>query len=350
MNYREALKILGLPDPPTPIEAKKSFRQKALRYHPDKNPDNSHAVRQFLLLTEAYNYLIKNFNKWASTKRGPVKEAEKKVTVEDLEDIFDDIFGFTREDRILGLQNPQILDLSLIDLALGARVRVHLEVYEKCSQCGGSGAQKNTLATICTYCFGSGQIKVSVEQTDKFKICPRCEGRGRKVSHPCSHCNGFGRQRRYKRQEVEIPQGLIPGNVYTLHSYDLKTKKKSDLFIRPHIKLHPLFKVEKSDILCEYPVSKQIAEKGGILDIPTLWGWTQLKIPAEAESGQWVVLHGWGLYTSTAKKKKGDLKIRLKVVSHRVMKKRQKSFLKQVADKNRAYGAQKISFWKRLFR
>lgn len=321
----------------------------ALRYHPDKNPDNPSAVEQFRRVTAAYNHLIKNFKAWAPVSAKPPKGPVKQVTVEDLEDIFDDIFGFTREDRILGLQNPQDLKLNLIDFAFGVRKLARLEVYDKCRQCRGSGAQKNTPSTICTYCFGSGQIKLGSDQEPTFKICPRCGGRGRKVTHACPACNGFGRMQSFRKQEVEIPPGLHPDQAYTLHAKDARSTKKSDLFIRPRLTPHPLFKVEKSDILCEYPLARKRAEKGGVIDFPTLWGWTRLTIPPQSRSGQVIKMKGWGLYTNPSKKRRGDLHVRLKLFPEKTAAKNSTLFLKKVALNNQAYGNSKGSWWKKLF-
>ena len=236
MNYLQALKLLGLKDPPQPQEVKKAYHSLALKYHPDRNPDNAAAADRFRECTEAYNALILNFKKWVGKEEPFPTTVSKTERVKDLEDIFDDIFGFTREDRILGLQRPQEIEVTPLELAHGARKKARLIGYEKCRLCGGSGAASNSHAVICTYCFGSGQIETTYGNEIQWKICPRCEGRGRKVSHPCSPCNGFGRMEVQKKQEVEIPVGLIPGIAYTIKSTDLSTGRKLHALVRLKVK------------------------------------------------------------------------------------------------------------------
>src|SRR3990167_3110567 len=112
MNYHNALKILDLSDPPTPAQVKKQFRALALQYHPDRNPDDLKAVDLFRQCTEAYNYLLEHVVQWAgsvSKESASSSPINSQVLVEDLEDIFDDIFGFSRQGRILGVQKPQTL-------------------------------------------------------------------------------------------------------------------------------------------------------------------------------------------------------------------------------------------------
>ncbi|MBI4411883.1 MAG: J domain-containing protein [Deltaproteobacteria bacterium] len=250
MNYHQALKILSLKDPPKPQEVKKAYHRLALKYHPDRNPENastpsgdpppgtscSAAAESFRECTEAYNYLVCNLKKWAGKGDSSPTAASKTATVKDLEDIFDDIFGFSREDRVLGLQKPQDMEITHRELAHGVRKKARLIGYEKCRLCRGSGSASNSHAAICTYCFGSGQIKTTYGNETRWKVCPRCEGRGRKVSHPCSSCNGFGRMEVLRKQEVEIPAGLSAGFAYTLRSTDLSTGQKLHALVRLKVK------------------------------------------------------------------------------------------------------------------
>jgi molecular chaperone DnaJ len=158
LNYHQALTTLHLPDPPAPHEVKKAYRKLALQYHPDKNPDDQTSVSQFRLCTEAYNYLISHSDQWISKQEAPLKVSP---AVEDFDDIFDDIFGFSRSERILGFEEPQILSITLAELLEGVSKKIRLVVFERCSSCKGLGAAKNSHATICTYCFGGGRISVS---------------------------------------------------------------------------------------------------------------------------------------------------------------------------------------------
>ena len=163
MNIEEALQVLGLKGSPSLIQLKKSFRALALIHHPDRNPDNPSSAHQFRHITEAYNFLIENYQSIpADEPRSPPGE------VIDAVDIFDDIFGFTRDGRIPGFKNR--------------------EKMKKCADCSGSGASGGIPSPICTHCFGSGQIRTGKGP----KICPPCGGRGRQAKSRCLTCDGFG--------------------------------------------------------------------------------------------------------------------------------------------------------------
>lgn len=260
MNYNEALQILGVSNPPALNQVKKSYRQLALQYHPDRNSGNPAASDHFRTITEAYNFIVEFTEKWGEDGvpvARPLPSSASPVRVEDTADVFDDIFGFTREDRIMGYQFPQLLWLTQAELTRGAKKKIHLFSYEKCSSCLGSGSEGKRLATICTYCFGGGRITAGLEK--KKKICPKCGGRGRQVKKPCARCNGFGRIGKKRRQEVDIPASLSAGKEYTLHARDLKTGKKLDVFVRAELKKPSFFTIENGNVLCNNPFTRLFA-------------------------------------------------------------------------------------------
>lgn len=348
MNYQEALKILHLTDPPSVVEAKTSYRSIALQFHPDRNPNNQIAEEQFRLATEAYNYLVHHFKSWRSDEGRDHRGVRSIEPIADFEDIFDDIFGFTREDRILGYQTPEDLTLTLLEFAYGVRKRIKLLTYKKCHVCEGRGSSRQDSVTLCTYCFGSGQIQ-SHQNDHAMKICPKCYGRGRKIKYVCSCCNGFGRESKKSLQKIVIPAGLTEGKACTQHSEDQDTGQQHDLFIRPLIQFHPVFTVDKYDLLCEYPVSEQVARDGAILDFPSLWGWMRVDIPASSTHQSQLVLDGHGLISHPGGGKRGRLVITLLVCPDSQAGRKQKTILRQVMKGNPAYASGKKSWWKKIF-
>lgn len=310
MNLKQALKVLGLPDSPTTPSVKKAYRGLALRYHPDRNENNPLALDRFREATEAYNFLVEHL-KFPQPKTTARAKVASVSVVEDFEDIFDDIFGFTRQDRILGYQEPQKLEVTLFDLAFGGLKQVKLTAYEKCVFCKGNGAEKNTPVTICNYCFGAGQIKAGPVGEETFKLCPRCEGRGRKIARVCLVCKGFGRVGRMLTQQIKLPRGLIAGRSYTLHATVTKSGHATDLFIKPLLKTSPVFRVENSDILCEYPVAFSVAKKGGGMKLVWLWGMVAFKIPPGSRAGDEITVPGQGLPIAPGAKAHGSLRLRL---------------------------------------
>lgn len=349
MNFYQAIQILKISSTPKPEEIKKAYRQLALKYHPDRNPDNEEAIGLFRECSEAYHYLIHHMNEWFFSETDQKKQTSQEL-IQDFEDIFDDIFGFTKEDRIIGYHDPQDFFLTLPELAFGVTKRQKLISYEKCSQCAGTGGAYKAGANICTYCFGGGQIFwTTPENEKKNKKCPKCFGRGRNVKKSCKRCDGYGRLKVYQLQEVVFPRGLTPNKDYTLHSRDLKKNQLLDLYVKPRVKNHPVFQVESCYLVCQYPVTNGVAQKGGKVRFPGLWGWIELTIPPQTKSGYVLEMPGEGLFEAPVKTKRGDLKIILKVLGQKKALKMAKKFLNEVSQDNPVYGNIKKSWWRRLF-
>lgn len=330
MNYPQALRILELANPPSPQEVKSSFRKLALRYHPDRNPNNPTATTRFRECAEAYNYLVQHDHEWYQPERETQSPAQGPAII-DLADIFDDIFGFTREGRILGFQEPEEIILSLVELAHGVSKKGKFGAYKKCHGCGGTGAYQHSPATICTYCFGSGRIKRSYGFDEENKICPKCEGRGRHIRKTCPPCNGHGRIRIRRRQEVSIPPGFKPGEVYTVHSRDLNTNEIYDLFVRIGIPAWEGIHIENENVLCEYPLSQKLAQQGGVIGFFWLWGNIQATIPCPMPGGHRVVLKGCGLPSEPCRNKKGDLILSFRLLPEKEARRALKRFHKNLS-------------------
>jgi len=341
MDYKKALTILDLPDPPTPLQLKKSYRALALKYHPDRNPDKT-VVHHFQECTAAYNYLLKNVDKWS---HGTVSVQEKQAIVTDLEDIFDDIFGFSRDERVLGAQPPQTILLSQVQLAYGVELEDKLVAFEKCPNCQGAGASSGIRAAICTHCFGAGRITVYGDGEDSFRPCPKCQGRGRNTKDPCGRCDGFGRLRRVCRQRASIPAGLLPGQVYTVSSTDMRHGTRFDLFISPQLD-SAFLTAEGSNLYSEWYLDRNLAKEGGQTPIPTLWGWETLTVPAGLTEDDRLVQRGAGLWKNVVKGQKGDWILSPRLVGAGAARRFSKKILSEMMEENRAYGESIKPWWK----
>lgn len=354
MNYKEALKTLDLPDPPKPNEVKKAYRKFALQFHPDKNPDDPAAVVQFRVCTEAYNYLISHVEEWAPKEAAP---STKGPVVDDFSDIFDDIFGFSRNERVLGFEDPQEMSVTLSELVHGVTKKERLQVFERCAACKGIGALKNSHATICTYCFGGGRIKLG----EGFKKCPKCQGRGRHITHPCAICHGFGRIRKKALQKIHLAAGFALNTSYTVSTFsadsadsahsvpDGASGQKFDVFVRLALFPSRVFAVESYDIVCEYPVGQTLAESGGTVKIPGPRGWVALTVPSQSREGLELCAANQGLQTGPSLPTKGNLRVHLKIVPDKRQEKEAELFLKKVAAEIPSLYRNKKSWWRRVF-
>lgn len=324
---------MELAHPPSPQEVKSAFRKLALLHHPDRNQDNPTASALFREAAEAYNHLIGHPEEWLPRPEGSQAQAPDETfpQIIDVADIFDDIFGFTREGRVLGFQQPQEITLTLIEMAHGVVRRGKFSAFEKCSSCEGTGSGNKNPATICTYCFGQGQIRQSQGNENILKLCPRCEGRGRLIKKECAMCRGFGRTPVTRLQEAKIPPGFKPSGLYTIKSRDLKSEKKYDLFVRVRPARMDGIGVEMSDIVCEYPLSEKVAHDGGEIKFPWLWGEVVVSFPKGTPPDLIRVVPGHGLPSEPSGTKRGDLKIIFRRQSDRRAKRALKIFRKNIA-------------------
>ncbi len=264
-----------------------------------------------------------------------------------MDDIFDDIFGFTSSDRILGYKPPQMIELSLAQIVHGDTLRLKVKAYEKCTDCQGNGASSGRSA-LCVYCFGSGVILTPDSAgINAQKICEKCLGRGRTILHVCSTCDGFGRLEVYRLQEIKIPSGTLPGNTFTFHSLDVESGRSLDVYAHVQFLGHPVFVVENSTLLCDYPVTLEMAKSGALVDVPSYWGWVKVKIPAGVSEGDWVVIGEHGLSVRPGGSQKGDLKIRIRILND----KKRRRFVKRMTDLLAGECPQysKRSLWQRLW-
>lgn len=323
MNYKDAIQILGLHSLRSSIELKNAFRRYALQHHPDRNPNKSdEAFRQGV---QAYEFLIAHPGEWRPISEPP----------EDFEDIFEDLFGFTSQDRILGYRPSEAISLDIFELICGAEKTVRLSAYKPCEPCGGNGALGRV--RVCTYCFGCGKI----EREGESKVCPRCGGRGRAIQERCLSCDGYGRKKIFSRQRLTIPKGLKPDGLFTLHSVDLASNQVLDVFLKVQLKPHPVFTVENSDILCDYPISQSVADMGGVVRVPGPLGWSELVVPPEQKTGLVLRVAGLGLQGS------GDLVLRLMVVSDKRIRRIFRNFTEKAIYGNPRYGERR-SRWKKF--
>lgn len=313
MNLKTALKILEITSFAGPDDIKTGFRRLAHAWHPDKNPDPKSDVK-FRELVVAYEFLKDNLSLVYQHFDLKIPSSRKVLptaaaVIENLDDIFDDIFGFSKSGRILGYQEPQNLELKLEELFFGARFHRTLTAYEKCSACLGLGAEDGGSTKICRYCFGKGML---VNESGKQSFCQKCRGRGRQIANPCTTCRGFGRLKCREKVEIVIPVGLKPGQMYTLDAMHAKTGQKYELFINPVLVKHDIFQIENYDLVCEYPVDFQKMSAGGVIQVATFLGKRAITLPRDARDGDILRIPQAGLYKDATKKNQGDLRVILR--------------------------------------
>ena len=312
MSKRDYYEVLGVNRDAGDDEIKKAYRKLAMKYHPDRNPDNKEAEEKFKEAKEAYEMLSDPQKKAAYDRYGhagvdPSMGAGPGAQGFDgfadaFGDIFGDLFGGGgrggRSNVYRGADLRYNLEITLEEAARGAEKTIRIPTVEECGTCHGSGAKPGTHPKPCPTCQGHGQVRMqqgffSIQQT-----CPKCHGSGKIIPDPCRDCGGAGRTKKQKTLEVKIPAGIDDGMRLRHAGHGepgLNGGPPGDLYVEIHIRKHAVFERDHDDLHCEMPISITTAALGGEIEIPTLEGMARLKIPAETQSGKVFRLRGKGI-------------------------------------------------------
>ena len=346
MSKRDYYEVLGVNRDAGDDEIKKAYRKLAMKYHPDRNPDNKEAEEKFKEAKEAYEMLSDPQKKAAydryghagvdpSMGAGPGAQGFEGGFADAFGDIFGDLFGGGgrggRSNVYRGADLRYNLEITLEEAARGAEKTIRIPTVEECGSCHGSGAKPGTQPKTCPTCSGQGQVRVqqgffSIQQT-----CPKCHGSGKIIPDPCRDCGGAGRVKKHKTLEVKIPAGIDEGMRLRHGGHGepgVNGGPAGDLYVEIHIRKHAVFEREHDDLHCEMPVSFSTAALGGEIEIPTLDGMARLKIPAETQSGKVFRLRGKGI-KNVRSHANGDLLCHVVVETPVSLTERQKELLRE---------------------
>ena len=350
MAKRDLYEVLGVNRDASEDEMKKAYRKLAMKYHPDRNPDNKEAEEKFKEAKEAYEILT-DANKRAAYDRYGHDGVNPQMGggaggqgfdgfADAFGDIFGDIFGGGggggrgRSNVYRGADLRYNLEISLEEAARGAEKTIRIPAQEECGACHGSGAKPGTQPKTCPTCGGAGQVRIqqgffSIQQT-----CPKCHGSGRIIPEPCTTCGGAGRVKRQKTLEVKIPAGIDDG-MRLRHGGQgepgVNGGPAGDLYVEIHIKQHPVFQRDGDDLHCEMPISFTTAALGGEIEIPTLDGAANIRIPAETQSAKVFRLRGKGI-RNVRTHAPGDLMVHVIVETPVKLTDRQKELLREFGE------------------
>ena len=345
MSKRDYYEVLGGNRDAGDDEIKKAYRKLAMKFHPDRNPDNKDAEEKFKEAKEAYEMLSDPQKKAAYDRYGhagvdPSMGAGPGAQGFDgfadaFGDIFGDLFGGGgrggRSNVYRGADLRYNLEITLEEAARGAEKTIRIPTVEECGTCHGSGAKPGTHPKPCPTCQGHGQVRVqqgffSIQQT-----CPKCHGSGKIIPDPCRDCGGAGRTKKQKTLEVKIPAGIDDGMRLRHAGHGepgLNGGPPGDLYVEIHIRKHAVFERDHDDLHCEMPISITTAALGGEIEIPTLEGMARLKIPAETQSGKVFRLRGKGI-KNVRSHVHGDLMCHVVVETPVNLTERQKELLRE---------------------
>ena len=347
MAKRDYYEVLGVNRDASDDEIKKVYRKLAMKFHPDRNPDNPKAEEQFKEAKEAYEILSDKQKRSAYDQFGhagvdPAAAGMGGAGMGGFADAFSDIFGDIfggrggggRSNVYRGADLRYNLEVSLEDAARGTETRIRIPTMAECETCHGSGAKKGSEPKTCPTCGGHGQVRMqqgffSIQQT-----CPRCHGRGVVIMDPCEHCHGHGRVEEQKTLSVKVPAGVDNGDRIRLSGEGEAGEgggPAGDLYVQIRVKPHPIFTREENDLFCEVPISFTMAALGGEMEVPTLDGRVALKIPSETQTGRVFRLRSKGV-KSVRGGLQGDLLCKVTVETPVNLTARQRELLEQFAE------------------
>jgi len=310
MAKRDYYEVLGVGRDVEDAGLKKAFRRLAMKYHPDRNPDNAVAEEKFKEAKEAFE-VLDDGNKRAAYDQFGHAGVDRSAGMggghgggnfnDIFGDVFGDIFGGGRSGGRRAYRGSDLqynLEITLENAVNGTTVKIKIPTLVSCNVCDGSGAKAGTSSTSCTTCNGVGQVRMqqgffSVQQT-----CPKCHGAGQVIKDPCNKCHGRGRVEESKTLSVKIPPGVDTGDRIRLSGEGEAGEKggpSGDLYVQISVAPHSIFDRDHADLLCQVPINIITASLGGELEVPTLNGRVKLKVPAGTQSEKVFRLRGKGI-------------------------------------------------------
>ena len=341
-NKRDYYDVLGVSRNVDGPELKKAYRRYAMKYHPDRNEGDTKAEEKFKEVKEAYDVLSDSQKRAAYDQFGHAgvdtsAAGQGGFSGAGFGDIFGDVFGDIfgggqgGAHTHRGVDLRYNLELTLEQAVSGTTVKIRVPKMVACEICKGSGAKKGSTPSSCSTCGGVGQVRMqqgffSVQQT-----CPQCRGAGKIITDPCSTCHGQGCVRDTKTISVKVPEGVDNGDRIRLTGEGEISETNGpagDLYVHVAVKEHTIFSRDDTDLYCEVPISFTTAALGGELEVPTLDGKVNLKIPTETQSGKLFRLRSKGV-RSVRSSAKGDLLCRVIVETPVKLDRKQKELLKE---------------------
>ena len=377
-NYYE---ILGVEKTATADELKLAYRKLAKKYHPDmyvsaSEQEKKDAEAKFKDINHAYEVLSDPQKRAAYDTYGDENGPQAGAGFGgfggfgsdgtgaggfgfDMDDIFSSIFsgfggGSSRAQRANAPQRGQDIlvgvNLTFEEAAFGTQKTVNVKRVENCPDCKGTGAKDGTAFKVCSQCKGSGRVTMTQRtpfgQVSTQGVCPTCHGTGKIITDKCTTCGGVGRFEKVSEVKVNIPAGIDSGQRVR---YDNEGHagsnggEKGGLYVEVRVAPHKLFSRNGFDVLLEVPISIVDATLGTTIEVPTLYGNKEIKIPEGTQSGTVFTIKNYGIKKLKGTGK-GDMFVKVVVEVPKSVSKEQKEFLKrfdQVSDLKKQYPLKK---------
>jgi len=346
MAKQDYYELLGVSKGADGDEIKKAYRKLAMKYHPDRNPDDEVAEQNFKDANEAYEVLKDDEKRAAYDRFGHAAFEQGGGGGGGFEgfgggfsDIFEEMFGGGGGGRGRGQEQSGRgsdlrfnMEITLEEAFNGKSTEIHVPGSVACDTCHGSGATPGSQAVNCSTCSGHGRVRSQQGFFTVERICPSCHGQGKVIKDPCRNCSGTGRVHKEKTLAVNIPAGVEDGTRIRLTGEGeagLRGAPTGDLYIFLSIKPHRIFQREGANVYVRVPVPMTTAALGGSVEVPSVDGSrARINIPSGTQSGQQFRLRGKGMSVLRSSSR-GDMLVELSVETPVNLTKKQKELMQE---------------------
>jgi molecular chaperone DnaJ len=361
---RDLYEVLGVARDAAPEDIKKSYRQMALKYHPDRNPGDKDAEKKFREAAEAYEVLSDAQKRQRYDRYGHAGLEGATLhdfrSTDDIMSAFSDIFGGGLFGDLFGERRrgprpgPDLLmkvEIDLVEAARGTTKTLEVNRHDFCAECNGSGARRGTTPTTCNYCGGRGQIVQARGFFQMATTCPACGGEGVRITDPCPTCRGAGRVPKVERIPLPVPPGIETNIWLQLRNQGEigdPGAPRGNLRTQIIVRKHPFFERRRNDLYCQVPISFAQAALGAEIEVPTLDGPDRLQVPRGTQSGEMLRIRGRGMPDMHGRGR-GDELVEVVVETPRNLTTRQEELLREFAEiEHEQVSPRRKSFFEKL--
>ena len=348
MAKRDYYEVLGVNRDCSDRDIARSYRKLAVRYHPDSNPGDDEANRNFKEAAEAYEVLSDQEKRGRYDRYGHagVDGTSHFGSAEDIFAAFGEMFGggggmfgdlFGRSGGKRSSRGSDVradVTLTLEEAARGVNKTLEFDRKQRCDTCDGSGSKPGSETIACQQCGGRGQVLQSAGILRVQTTCPVCRGAGKIIVDPCNDCRGQGRINKRVELDVAIPAGVDDGMRVRLAGEGEPSANggpNGDCYVFISVRRHKLFHRDGENLILQMPISYTQAALGAEIEVPTLDGPEKLTIARGTQSGEVFKLVGRGMPNPQGRKT-GDLLVQTFIETPKTISPEQEDVLRQLAE------------------